>query len=55
MSLFCDLTKAFDGVKLELFILKLEIYGVIDSILNWLKSYLHNRKRRVVLQFVNSP
>ena len=36
-------------------ILKLEFCGVNGRILNWLKSYLHDIKRRVVLQFVSSP
>ena len=55
MSLFCDLTKAFDSVSYELLILMLEFYGVKGSILNWLKYYLHNRKRRVAFQSINSP
>jgi hypothetical protein len=53
--LFFDITMAFDSVSHELLILKLEFYGVKGAILNWLKSYLHNRKHRVVLQFVISP
>ena len=54
-GLFCDITKAFDGVIHKLLILNWEFYGVKACTLYWLKSYLHNRKHRVVLQFVNSP
>jgi len=54
MGLFSDLTKAFGSVRQEFLILNLEVYGVKSCILNWLKYYLHNRKQRVVLQFVNS-
>jgi len=54
-GLFCDLTRAFDCVRHDLLLLKLEFYEVKDSILNLLKFYLHNKKQRVVLQFVNSP
>jgi len=45
-GLFCDLTKAFESVSHEIFILKLEFYGVQGSILNWIKSYLHTRKQK---------
>jgi len=55
MPLFCDLAEAFDIVSHELLILRLEIYGIKGCILNWLNSYLHNIKQKVVLQFVISP
>ena len=33
----------------------MNFFGVKCSILNWFKSYLHNRRQRVILQFDNSP
>jgi hypothetical protein len=42
-------------VSHELLISKLELYGVNGSILNRLKSYLYNRKQRVLLQLNSSP
>ena len=53
-GLFRDLTKTFGCVSHEILILKFEFCGVKCSVLNWFKSYLHNRRHRVILQFVNS-
>jgi hypothetical protein len=54
-ELFCDLTKAFNCVSHELLISEVEFFGVNGSVLNWLKSYLYNRKQRVLLQLDSSP
>jgi hypothetical protein len=45
-GLFLDLTKTFDSASHELLILMLEFCGVKCCILNWLRSYLHNRKQK---------
>jgi hypothetical protein len=55
VGLFCYLTKASDSFSHELLVLRSEFYGVKGFTLNWQKSYLHNRKQRVELQFVSSP
>jgi uncharacterized membrane protein len=47
---FCDFAQAFDGVNHELLLYKLEYYGMQGKILDWFKSYLVNRKQRVVLK-----
>ena len=46
---FCDVNKAFDRVWHEGFLLKLEAAGIKGSLLTWLRSYLSDRKQRVVL------
>ena len=47
---FCDVSKAFDRVWIRGLIYKLEKYGVSGDILEWwLKSYISERKRKVVL------
>jgi hypothetical protein len=46
----CDLAQAFDSVNYELLLYKLEYYGIQGKILDWFKSYLVNRKQRVVLK-----
>ncbi|GBP15890.1 Probable RNA-directed DNA polymerase from transposon BS [Eumeta japonica] len=47
ISIFCDLSKAFDCVHHESLIGKLRHYGVTDRALDLLKSYLSNRIQRV--------
>jgi hypothetical protein len=42
---FCDLAKAFDCVNHKILILKLQYYGLNDTYIHWLKSYLSNRQR----------
>jgi len=42
---FVDLTKAFDGVDQHILIEKVAAAGVTGSALNWIVSYLDNRKQ----------
>jgi len=37
-------------VNHEVLLFKLNYYGIQGEILDWFKSYLHNRKQRVELQ-----
>ena len=46
---FCDISKAFDRVWHEGLLLKLEAAGISGNLLRWFRSYLTNRKQRVVL------
>ena len=47
---FCDISKAFDRVWHSGLLFKLEEHGLGDGLLNWFKSYLGNRKQKVVIQ-----
>ena len=47
---FCDISRAFDRVWIRGLILKLKRYGIKDTLLRWLNSYLENRNQRVVLK-----
>ena len=48
-SVFLDMSKAFDKVWHEGLLLKLKQKGINGKLLNLLKSYLSNRKQRVLL------
>lgn len=45
-----DLSKAYDCLDHEILVCKLDSYGVRGPALEWLKSYLSNRKQRILMQ-----
>jgi hypothetical protein len=47
--IFCDISKAFDKVWHKGLLYKLERAGIKGKILNWIESYLTNRKQQVVI------
>ena len=48
-AVFCDISKAFDRVWNDGLIHKLKVASVKGEPLSWIKSYLSNRRQRVVL------
>ena len=46
---FFDISKAFDRVWYDGLIHKINNYGFRYNLCDWLKSYLHNRKQRIVI------
>lgn len=46
---YLDMSKAFDRVWHKGLLFKLESLGVRDPLLSWIRSYLTNRKQRVVI------
>lgn len=47
LGMFLDLSKAYDCLDRELLLRKLERYGFRGKSLEWLQSYLNNRKQQV--------
>ena len=47
VSLFLDLSKAFDTVNHQILLNKLKYYGLQQSEYNWFQSYLNDRKQKV--------
>jgi len=46
--------KAFDKVQCECLLSKLKKYGITGSLLQWIRSWLHNRLQRVCLEGTTS-
>ena len=48
-AIYVDFNKVFNSVCHSLLIQKLKSYGYFEQCLEWLQSYLVNRKQRVVV------
>jgi len=54
ISLFIDLSRAFDTISHEILFNKLYIYGIRGLALDWIKNYLQNRKQFVIYKNAKS-
>jgi hypothetical protein len=54
LAVFLDLSKAFDKVWHKGLLHKLKKIGITGKLLEWIESYLSNRKQRVVINGVKS-
>ena len=53
VGVFIDFKKAFDTIDHSLLLNKLEYYGLRGVALNWLQSYLSNRKQFVTVNGID--
>ena len=54
ISIFVDLSKAFDTLNHDILIGKLQYYGLDDTSVNWFRSYLGNRHQIVQIDEIRS-
>ena len=54
LALFLDMSKAFDSIKHDTLLKKLEFYGIRGTALKWITSYLSDRSLKVVFKNVLS-
>ena len=55
ISIFMDLSKAFDTLDHAILLEKLRYYGISGTSLDWFRSYLSNRKQYVEIDNERSP
>ena len=54
-AVYLDFAKAFDKVSHKLLLVKLEAYGFAPELVSWVRSFLTNRRQRVVMgEFVSA-
>ena len=54
MSIFLDLSKAFDSIDRNIAVEKLHFYGLRGTILKWFKSYFSNRRQFTLVGYSKS-